>query len=75
MTDDAEPYDRAEIVEDRTSDKLRIYFFREDARVSGPVYDLRRDFADADIDEIRIEIIANYGIPPAKISTRVREAN
>ncbi len=68
MTDDAERYDRAEIVEDHTSDQLRVYFFRGDERVSGPVYDLRWDYADADIDEIRIEITANYGIPPTQIS-------
>ena len=39
-----------------------------DERVSGPAYDLRWDYADADIDEIRIEITANYGIPPTQIS-------
>jgi hypothetical protein len=71
VTDKMETYDRAEIVEDRTSDKLRVYLFRGDERVSGPVCDLRWDYADADIDEIRAEITANYGVPPAQISKRV----
>jgi hypothetical protein len=69
-----ETYDRAEIVEDRKSDKLHVYFFIGDKRVSGPVSDLRWDYADADIEEIRTEITAKHGISRAQIFKRVEAA-
>lgn len=64
-------YDRAEIVEDRNSEKLRVYLFSGDKQELHIVRDLRWDYADVDIDEIREEITERYGIHPGQISKRV----
>ena len=64
-------YDSAEIVEDRKSGQLRVYLISGDKRVLDSTCDLRWDYADVDIDEIRDEITKKYGIPPAQITKRV----
>jgi hypothetical protein len=64
-------YDRAEIIEDRNSSKLRVFLFSGDERATGPVYALRSDFADMDIDETRAGITNKYGISPAQITKRI----
>lgn len=66
-----ETYDRAEIVEDRNLEKLRVYLFSGIKRVLGLVYSLRWDYVDVDIDETREEITKKYGIPSDQITTRV----
>ena len=50
-------YDSAEIVEDRKSGQLRVYLISGDKRVLDSTCDLRWDYADVDIDEIRDEIV------------------
>jgi hypothetical protein len=64
-------YDRAEIVEDHNSKTMRVYLFTGDKKVNGPVYDLRWDYVDYDIDKTRTELTQNYGISPAQITKRV----
>ena len=66
-------YSRAEIVEDRTTGKLRVYLISGDKRVLESTCDLRWDYADVDIDEIRDDITKKYDVPPVQITKRVED--
>ena len=65
------PYDRAEIVEDRTRERLLSCLFRGGERLPCHSQDLRWDYADADMDELRKELVEQYRVSPDQITTRV----
>ncbi len=64
-------YDRAEIVEDRNGGRLLSYLFLGTEQLKCHSWDLRWDYADKDIDEIRKELLKTYKVPPDQITQRV----
>jgi hypothetical protein len=65
-------YDRAEIVEDRTAKKIRVFIFAGINITIEPARDLAKNLNDSDVDKLRDEITLKYGIPRSQIIKRIK---